>query len=165
MKKTVNIYMKIIDNFLPQEEFNKIQNIIMGEQFNYFYKNYVTSPEDTDYFYFAHELYKDNVPQSDYINLLQPLFTKLKILSLIRAKVNCFPRTEKLIKYGKHVDKTFKHKGAIFYINTCNGGTYVKDKFIKSVANRMLLFDSSKAHQSTNCTDEKCRFNININYF
>jgi len=157
--------MKIVDNFLKKEEFNSIQKIIMGEQFNYFYKDYVTVTQDIDHFYFAHELYSDNVPKSDFYEIINPILKKLKILSLIRAKVNCFPRTEKLITYGQHVDQDYKHKGAILYINTCNGGTYVEDKFIPSVENRVLLFDSSKWHKSTNCTDEKCRFNININYF
>ena len=36
---------------------------------------------------------------------------------------------------------------------------------IRSVANRMLFFDATKLHNSTTCTDEKGRFNINFNYF
>ena len=57
---------------------------------------------------------------------------------------------------------------------------YSKNKFIKmslkktlifdgtkidSIANRALLFDPSKLHSSTSCTDDKVRLNMNINYF
>tara|TARA_R110000803_G_C11776131_1_gene295939 strand:- start:59 stop:532 length:474 start_codon:yes stop_codon:yes gene_type:complete len=157
--------MKIIKNFLKEEEFNLIKNIVMGDSFPYFFCSLVATKKDNNNFYFVHTFYNKNVPTSNYFNLIRPLINKLNILSLIRAKVNCFPRSKKLIKYGKHFDNPFKHKGAVYYINTCDGGTYLGDKFIPSVANTILLFDSSEYHQSTNCTDQKCRFNININYF
>ena len=35
---------------------------------------------------------------------------------------------------------------------------------IESRANRVLLFDPSKPHHSTSCTNDKRRVNININY-
>ena len=34
----------------------------------------------------------------------------------------------------------------------------------ESVANRLLLFDATKPHHSTTCTDQKRRVNINVNY-
>ena len=83
-------------------------------------------------------------------------------------KVNCYPRTEKRIVHGRHVD-FFNHKGSvnglIFSLNTCNGATILEDgKEVKSIANRALFFDSMKPHSSTSCSDKKARFNININY-
>jgi hypothetical protein len=36
---------------------------------------------------------------------------------------------------------------------------------IDSVENRILFFNPSEEHDSENCTDEKTRINININYF
>jgi hypothetical protein len=50
-------------------------------------------------------------------------------------------------------------------LNDCNGYTVIGDKKIESKANRALFFDPSVEHNSTNCTDEKARFNINFNYF
>lgn len=157
--------MKVIKNFLKKEEFNLIKNVIIGNNFPYFFSNEVADKKDNKNFYFYHILYDDNLPKSNYFSLIKPLINKLNTLSIIRAKVNCFPKSEKLIKYNKHVDFNFSHKGAIYYLNTCDGGTYIGDKFIPSIENQILLFDSSILHQSTNCTDQKCRFNININYF
>ena len=79
-------------------------------------------------------------------------------------RVMCYPRTEKLIRHKTHVDYKEKHKGAVFFLNTCNGGIYIEDKFIKSEENTVVKFDSSIPHSSTNCTDEKARFILNTNY-
>ena len=68
--------------------------------------------------------------------------------------------------HNNHVDYPFPHKGAIFYLNTNNGLTILEDKVeVESIENRLLLFDSSKQHKSTTCTDDKCRINVNFNFF
>ena len=157
--------MEIINNFLSDTDFQNLKKNLTSNTFPYFYEEGVADENDNEHFYFIHELYYKHTPNSNFFNLILPLINKLNVKSLIRAKINLFPRTEKLIKYGEHVDFDFNHKGAILYINNCDGGTYIGDKFIPSVENQVLLFDASTMHQSTNCTDEKCRINININYF
>ena len=60
----------------------------------------------------------------------------------------------------------YDHKAMIYYLNTNNGYTILKDGVkIKSIQNRALFFNPQEEHQSTTCTDLKCRMNININYF
>ena len=156
--------MKIIDNFLSGNDFKKIQETFMSDNFPYYFNNTVVDEKDTKNFYFVHTLYDQNVVNSDFFKIVDPLINKLNILFLRRIKVNCYTRTDKLIKHKPHKDLPISHEGAIFSLNTCNGGTYVGKKFIKSVANRILLFDPSVSHSSTNCTDQQARFNININW-
>ena len=36
---------------------------------------------------------------------------------------------------------------------------------IESIENRLLIFDASVPHHSTTCTDDKCRVNVNFNFF
>ena len=158
--------MEIIDNFLPQEEFEKIKkSIIYSSQVPFYFNYKVASDKSTsDDFYFTHNVYINGCPNSDFFPTIQPLVTKLDIRFLNRIKINCYPRTEKIITHDVHVDMDIPHKGAIYSLNTCNGGTYIGDTFVPSVENRILLFDPSKPHQSTNCTDKQARFNININY-
>ena len=96
---------------------------------------------------------------------MYPIINKIEPISLIRIKGNMYHRTETLQEHGQHIDYTFPHKGAIFSINTNNGYTKLHDgTIVDSVANRMLLFDSSLPHNSTSCTNEKTRVNINFNY-
>jgi len=157
--------MKIIDNFLPADEHRKMHDLLFSDQFPYFFQNAVATKEDTDYFYFTHMIYDVHAPMSSFFDSIHGILNRLDVKALRRAKVNCYPKTEKLLKHGVHKDYPFKHKGALYSINTCNGGTYIGDKFIPSVANRMLLFDSSQKHNSTTCTNAKCRININFNYY
>jgi|TARA_Y100000004_G_scaffold147448_1_gene168642 hypothetical protein len=156
---------EIIDNFLSEKEFTEIKNIVINPQFPLYYSETVANNDDSKNFYFLHKLYDKNIPLSEYVGIISSILNKVGCKSLIRSKVNCFPRTENLITYGLHVDYDFPHKGVILYLNNCNGGTYVGDEFIQSKENRVLMFDSSKPHKNTNCTDAKCRFNIVINYF
>ena len=77
-----------------------------------------------------------------------------------------YPRTEKLEIHKPHFDYTYKHKGAIFYVNTNDGKTILdKNKQIDSVENRLLLFEPHFLHKSTSTTNAKVRININFNYF
>ena len=108
----------------------------------------------------------DNINSDEYYWLKEKLLSKLDIKSLIRAKANLYPSAIKLNNHDLHSDFEYSHKGAIYYLNTNNGYTNFEDGTkIESVANRIMFFDSSTLHNSTDCTDNKYRLNININYF
>ena len=54
-------------------------------------------------------------------------------------------------------------KTAILYINTNNGCTKFKEHGkVKSVENRIVIFDSNLEHQGVTCTDQKRRV---VSYF
>ena len=167
MARSNNI--KIVDNFLPIDIFKDIQAKAMD--LPYFYSPNITFEnfahiEEKFNFYLTHVVYDNNVPNSPFFKDMQVIIDKMgEDLFLKRIKINFYPRTERLIIHDKHRDNKKSHKGAIFSLNTCNGGTYVGDKFIASVENRMLFFDPSQFHSSTTCTDKHARFNINFNYF
>ena len=158
---------KIIDNVLTEEEFQKIETFLTGANIAwYFQKDIAKKNETTDDFYFTHMFYKDYETRSDKISLLQPILNILNPKALIRIKGNLYPNLGKMIVNGIHTDYPFKHNGALFYINTNNGHTILEDGTkIQSKKNRLLLFDSSKKHRSTHCTDQMMRININFNYF
>jgi hypothetical protein len=157
--------MKIINNFLPESEFKKLKENFLSSDFPYYFNDKVAAEDETtNDFYFTHTIYDNNVVNSDYFKLMKPLLDKLDIWFLRRIKVNCYTRTEKLIKHKEHQDLPFSHNGAIFSLNTCNGGTFIDNTFVKSEENKILLFDPFIYHSSTNCTDQQARFNININW-
>jgi hypothetical protein len=156
----------VIDNFLDKDYFNHLKNTIMENSFPWFFQATVAEHErDTD-FYFTHLIYNEGKINSDFYKELEPLIDQLKVTSLLRIKANLYPNLNKEIVNLSHVDSPTSHKGAILYINTNNGYTILDNSIkIDSVENRILLFDPSVPHQSTHCTDEKCRININFNYF
>lgn len=162
---------KVIDNFLDKETFKNIENVFKSDNdFPWFYVNKIaTTTQEEDNFYFSHIVYEENKINSDYWNALLPLINKIEktydVKSLVRIKCNCYIRTDKNLEDGWHKDFPFKHKGALFSINTNNGGTMIGKNKIDSVANRLLLFNPNEEHSSVSCTDEHRRLNINFNYF
>jgi hypothetical protein len=168
---------EVIDNFLPKEDFETLKSVMMGYHFPYYFNDSITSnnsekeKNNKDIFYFTHHAYNEGSPQSDFFQLINKLLLpKINHFCLVRIKINCYPKTDKRIVHDQHVDYTnYKGKdplkGLIYSLNTCNGGTILHNgDEIKSVGNRALFFDSNKPHSSVSCTDEKARFNININY-
>jgi len=161
------IKYKIIDNFIDKDDLKKINDVISGKDFPWFFQNEINSnySKDDSTFYFTHLLFLNKVNSSFY-DLFLPILNKIKIKKILRVKLNCYPSTEKIRENKSHTDENYKHKGCVFSFNTCDGYTKLKDETkIKSVENRMLFFDPSLSHQSTTCTTAKARFNMNINYF
>jgi hypothetical protein len=157
---------EIIDNFLPIEEFIKIKNLMLSSEFPWYYNNSVSHENIQDSFYFTHNFFNNHRINSHQFDLLFPIINKLNIKSIIRAKGNFYPKTLEIEEHGKHVDFKYKHNGFLFYINTNNGFTRLKDGTkIESIENRGLLFDASIEHNSSTCTDQNGRININFNYF
>ena len=168
----------VIDNFLPQEYFNHILHVMFNSpDFTWSYSDMIAyhGDDDSSTGYFAHTLFdsrdeeKGYLPatpfRSKFFELIFPLLDELKATNLIRAKVNFYTRTNKVEEHAQHVDTYFSCKGAILYLNTCNGFTRLgKDTIINSVANRVLLFDASNWHNSTTCSDQRYRLTLNINY-
>ena len=160
---------EVIDNFLPKEEFEAIKNFMMAEDFPWFFNNHCTDylTATSDQFYFYHMIWQDRCPRSQIFELIdKSLVKKIGAKALIRIKANLYPNLSKNDFNQMHQDFSYTHNGAIFSINTNNGGTKLEDgTFIESVENRILFFDPSTQHQPIYCTDEKRRINININYF
>ena len=164
---------EVIDNFLEPENFKILTDDILciNSGFSVFpwYAQEgvtVTDGRNTDHWNLIHSFYQNYEIQSGFFKHLLVVIDKLQIKSLIRIKANLYPKTDKLIEHDFHIDYEYPHKSGLYSLNTNNGCTIMEDgERIESVANRMILFDASKPHKSTTCTDEDFRANINLNYF
>jgi len=150
--------MKIIDNVLPQDEFDAIVNAFLKERsLPWFIEENVSGMGIEDHCYFTHNI-KVTIKE------LFPLGEILQSKIFYRIKANLYPRTHKVYHHKDHVDGDFPHRGAILYLNTNNGFTVVNGTPVESVANRLLLFDPQIPHHSTTCSDQQYRANINFNF-
>ena len=159
--------MKIIDDFLPKEAFTAIQGFFTTKNCPWYLIDNVTGDGvDGNYFYMIHSIYENQKQNSDSYEWLNDIVvSKLNAISLLRIKANLYPNQGKPIHtHPAHTDYAFKHKAAILSLNTCNGGTQIGDEFVQSKENRIVIFDGSKPHSSTTCTDKQFRVNIGINY-
>ena len=156
--------MEIIDNFLPYEEFEVLQQIILSTYFPWNYIGKQSYVETDDSFQFQHTFYREGEsPVFYYKRKIEPLLEKLGG-TLIRAKAVLTLKTENPRNSGFHIDYP-NMTTATYYLNTNNGYTDLKTgEKVESVENRMLIFDSNMEHQGVTCTDEKRRVLINFNY-
>ena len=159
--------IKIIDNLLSKKELELIKTIMMRNQnMPWYYSDFIaTTRLDDPMYYFTHFFFL-KYEKSDWFYIIEPILNKIDHKVLIMSKANMYPSTPVITHHDPHVDLSYEHKGAIFYVNTNNGVTVLEDGTeIESIENRLLLFDPSKKHNSTSCTDAKVRVNINFNYF
>ena len=163
LKTGINV--EIVDNFLSDYHFAQIKNLmISSEKFDWYYNTGINEKNDRKY-QFTHcffSLYENR--RSIYLPLFDSAIQKLRVKNLIRVKANLNPKTFIKEKLGYHTD--FKDlTTAVYYINSNNGGTKFKcGKFVKSIENRMVIFNSNLSHTGITCTNENSRVVVNFNY-
>ena len=164
--------MQVIDNFLPEYQFRQISNMILSNEFSWYFFDGVIEPNDGQC-QFTHSFF-DMIyggRLSDHYPLFDIVQQKLRVSRLDRIKSNLNPKTVFHRKGGYHTDQRHPSEGllhqktAVFYINTNNGWTeFKKGGKVKSVENRIVIFDSNLEHTGVTCTDEKRRVIVNFNY-
>ena len=154
--------IKLKKNFLDKATLKSFEEIL-GNNFGWYYKDNSDTGGDKDS-YFLHTFFQNNQVNSSFFGLIEPVLFLLKVKKLILARVNLYPKKNKIIKSGFHTD--FKNcKTSILYLNTNNGYTEFKNKkIIKSIKNNAIIFDSNLEHRAVYQTDEELRIVLNINY-
>ena len=157
--------MKIIDNFLPEEEFKSIQSLMMGGQFNWFYAEGLSYRDDESY-QMVHMFFQPEVgSNSEYLPMWSNFMTKVEAKKCARIKANKTFKTSEPEPSLYHTD--FEDmKTAIFYINTNNGYTEFENGVrVNSVANRVCIFNSNLNHRGVTLTEgDQQRIVVNFNY-
>ena len=177
-----NEFSQVIDNFLPEEHFNDLHDLMMGKRMIWNWNDVVDYQGGTqNQFQLTHTFYlltHGYVSPLDRSLIIEPFADLLKVGTYVRIKANLTPKSTENCREGKfHYDHelvgsrlpdgTLISYTAIYYVNTNNGYTLFKDGNFKvdSVANRLVIFDSSKLHKAVRCTDKEKRVVINFNYF
>ena len=164
---------KIEDGFLEQTTFNKLQNFLMSNRFDWHYSDTIDFSDDgSNKFQFTHIFYVDPIPRSSYFENLVPILEIIKPISIVRIKANLLTKTLNIIENIFHGDmedmleeKQKQWTTSILYINTNDGYTkFEGGTKVESVANRMITFPADMKHTGATCTDEKSRVVINFNY-
>lgn len=157
---------KVIDNFLARPLFEKIRDELLDSQsVPWFHQKNISGVRDEENLYFTHLIFAEHKRTSNKFHCIEPLLQFIQCRALVRVKMNMYPRTDKLVHHEDHVDYDYPHAAALFSLNTCDGATVIDGREIQSIENRMILFDPTIKHHSTNCTNAQFRANININYF
>jgi|TARA_R110000796_G_scaffold66909_3_gene153749 hypothetical protein len=159
----------VIQDFLPLDIYEKINQTVMGNNFPWFFNSNVSSdlkPDSINDFIFFHHLYASDGIKSNFFNtILMPILGKLNFNYIIRSKINLYTRKEKQLQHDFHIDQEKEHMVALYSVNTNNGSTVFENgKKILSVANQVIIFNGNLNHASCVQTDKQTRVNININF-
>jgi len=158
--------IKVIDNFLPKYQFDQLQSIVMSDEFAWYYNEGVAYEGD-GFYQFIHFFYNDKPSPrpTRTFKCIESSLSPFKIKKIYRIKSNLQTGTVFHRKSAYHIDDLPCSATAILYMNTCNGWTeFKKGGKVKSVANRVVIFDPTLKHRGVTCTDEKRRVVINFNY-
>ena len=162
--------MKVVDNFLPKDEFDILREHLESSSFPWYWNNHSVGNDGITQFFHAF-MDREGI-NSDYFSLLTStsIFPRLDAKGLVKCKANLnYPTIENQTGVFHTDFNDTQNKDiitSILYINTNNGGTKFEDGTkIESVANRMVTFDCSKKHASVSCTNQDRRILINFNYY
>jgi len=157
--------MKIITNLLDKKDFVELKNIILCDEFPWFFNEHsidsesINSPPQ-----FTHNFLKD-YRISNYFFCVEKILKKIDHSVMFRIKANLNTQTEKIIETGLHTDIDKKgFTSAVFFVNNNDGYCRIQNTKINSEENKLVIFDSSITHTGTSCTKNGRRVVINFVY-
>jgi hypothetical protein len=163
---------KLIDNFLPEEDFLFIKNMFLSSEFPWFLNGSIVdnvkilNEKSTDSFQFTHTFFDNWSFKSEWATNLAPIIDKINPKAWLRIKANLGPRHDVVEEQGYHTDYSFNCTTAILYLTANDGYTIFEDGTkIESVENRFVEFNSELKHSGTSHTDSRVRVVLNMNYF
>ena len=166
----INQKVIVKDNLLDISEHDIIHDTLFSNDFPWYYRpDQVEGKKDGSFF--AHQFFWGIKGYIETTDLIMPIIHKL-------MPINAFVsiRANMLINKGKpnvsdwhqdfgHLDSN-EIKTAIYYVNTNNGYTELRDYGkVESVANRLVTFPNKMDHRAVAQTDEESRVVINFNYY
>ena len=166
---------EIIENFLDDDKFKYLTDIINQNTFNWNISNKPNKNATKDnQIQLVHVTHEYGVAISNFAAVLIPPIMNAFMnhknynkLYLTRAKINCFIKSSEHIPLGFHKDILDEEdfKTLLLYLDTNNGYTeFETGEKIPTVKNSALIFDANISHQTVTQTDSMFRKNININY-
>lgn len=173
--------IRVIDDFLPEDLFKEVKDLFYHPETTWYLAPGISDMDSTmdqfnplDNWYLVHVVYNSHEPKSNAWERMSNIFIPalkervgIEFQQLTRIKANCYPHTHEVQEHPFHVDSIDQHslKGALYSLNTCDGYTGFADETkVDSVANRMIIFDSTKKHHSTSTSNAPQRININFNF-
>lgn len=172
--------LRVIDNWLDSEDFKTVKDLFNHGDTTWNLVHGISAQDSTNAlknpfnnYMFAHAIYGEYQARSNAFEQIVQIFHNklmqdegMDFTTIWRMKANLYPRTEEMQEHPWHTDyNRGRMRGALLFLNTCDGYTGFSDGTqVDSVENRVVLFDSTKKHHSTNCTNDQFRMTMNINY-
>ena len=172
----------IIENFLTEEQEDKIEQLTIDPNFPWFYSSGTivevvegklsksVYDEGINPFQFVHST---DLNKCQYIDIITPVLNQLSIefqsnIRILKCKFNFLPKGTDPTYHYPHIDDSEEDViTAIYYVNESDGDTYFFDNDLKITntispkKGRMVLFDSNNFHSSSSPIDNEHRIVMN----
>ena len=160
--------IKIIDDFLPEEEFLNIKNLMESREFPWYFNRSKIFIGDNKGQH-VHVFFKHGQRNSEYLEMWNNFMRKIEATKCYRIKANMTLKSSSQIADDTewHIDDQGDAlKTAVFYINTNDGYTELESGVrVGSVANSSCIFDSTLKHRGVGHTSpDHHRIVVNFNY-
>ena len=182
--------MKIIDNFITQQEQGDFEEYVSSSNFAYrLYRSHLHVRQIEQKWAHApmqmsHHLYElESDKASPHLPIIRKFTKKLETefgkIQLIRAKVNLTFPYPPMMNYEHqvpHIDLQYDngdpvdHKVLLYYINPSDGPTYFFDESYRITdqvypkKGRAVIFDGSQIHAASNPVKNPFRFILNVDF-
>jgi hypothetical protein len=94
--------VKVVDNFLSQQQFDKLQSDIISIHFPWYFQTGVTNDGVyDDSCLLTHVFYDNDMVNSPGLPIVQPLLNMINIEKLLRVKANLYPNNGHFIHHKK----------------------------------------------------------------
>ena len=190
--------IKVVDDLIPVDYQNFIIDLILNQEISFYYHPNIVDPREIhrgkdNIHAFTHQLYQEKTGYSKFLPSLMPLTmhitekTGVGYTMLDRMRFNFATGCESdMLHHLPHVDNFYPHLVAIYYVNTCDGDTFIFDQKNESMTleederryeenvwtvkeritpkrGRLVIFDGSQYHASSYTTgDYRCVINMNL---
>lgn len=128
-----------IENIIPIDYQDYLLTTMTGLNFPWAFNPSLVSPDDIfldrddNHSGFNHFFYEKSEPTSPFFNLFYPLVlsitsqssVKFNRMTRMRANLSLQNKTAKSEYHMPHIDTWFPHWNAIYYVNDCDGDTFI----------------------------------------
>ena len=164
--------VRVVDDFIPNLFMNRVNSLLEGNTFNWFWNSNTTEHHNDNNFMFTHILFPNESNKSPHFDFFLPIVYIIDrhnpVKDLVRMKLNLYTNQGKRIDHASHYDMVEEGKPVdnvmttILNFTTCNGGTIIDNEEYKSVQNQALMFDNKTKHSGFTQTDTQRRIVLNI---
>lgn len=136
--------IKVIDDLIPYGYQKHIHDLVANQDMDFYFHRNVVDPRPLNYntkknsnvHAFVHVAFRDKITQSKFFPTLYPITfsitekTGVKFSMLDRMGVNFSigQGESRMLHHLPHIDNSYKHYVAIYYVNDCCGDTFIFDQ-------------------------------------
>ena len=181
--------MKVIDNYLNKDTFKSITDLILSDNFPWFYNENITQDKLNENIFsygFTHIFHDGKMRNTYYAELMTPIINQIRQTvngkDILRSRLDMTMSVSGKYLHNPHIDYPYDNITTIFYLNDSDGDTVLFDEYGKDVntiysqstlkevhrvtpkANRLLIYEGNRLHTGNSPIRHKRRILLNSNF-